>query len=349
MRRLKPILTFKVLWLLVLFSSCNDNTNDPAPIPPKTGVIIVNEGNFGAGNGSISLYDEVLKTITNNVVKTANGGSEIGSLVQSIYLNDGVGYIICNSPDKVEFINESDFKFVDNPITNISQPRYMTAAGDKGYISCWGQWDLASWTLPNSYIAVIDLSSRKIVDTLQCGSGPEGIITFNNKLYVANTQEESISVIDLASKSSLKVTLESTASHLVADANGMIWVSTKSGLQSINSTSLEPVDKIDIDDLNGKMTINSSGTSIYYLTTKPWPETGSSVFVFKTDVKIKETSALFSGENFYGIAYNFTTDRLYVSDSKAFSGPGEIIVYDLNGKLLDSQVSSVGPNGFVFK
>ena len=75
----------------------------------------------------------------------------------------------------------------------------------------------------------------------------------------------------------------------------------------------------------------------------------SEVYVFDTETKELSASALISGFDFYGLGYNSTTQRIYVSDSKAFSGPGEISVYGTDGTLIDTQVTSVGPNGVAFK
>ena len=345
MSKMKLLFLLLILGGLTVFSSCDDNKEEE--IPKKTGVLVVNEGNFGSANGSVSFYDEELMTITNNVVKDANSGDEVGATIQSMHIHDGIGYLVCNSSDKIEFISAKDLTYLANPITNISQPRYMTVAGDKGYISCWGPWD--NWTLPNSYVAVMDLSSRTIVDSLECGSGPEGIIVVGNKLFVANSFETSVSVIDLNDNSSTKIDLLSSPQHFVIDRSGLLWISVFSGLYSVNSTSLEKTDSLEVANMAGKMAIDGTGDNIYLLTAQPWPSIDTDVFTFDTQVKQLSTSALFSGENFYGIGYNSTTDWLYVSDSKAFAGPGQIYVYSGAGMIRDEQITSVGPNSFYFK
>ncbi|MCG8311234.1 MAG: hypothetical protein MI975_27855 [Cytophagales bacterium] len=356
MKRLKLLLSVIIVAGFMFLASC-DNSNDPDPLPLKTGVLIVNEGNFGAGNGSISFYDEELQTITNNVVKTANGGSEIGSLVQSMFLYDEVGYILCNDADKIEFISEADYKYLDNPTTNISQPRYMTAVGNKGYISCWGAWG-ENYTLPDSYVAVIDLTSREVVDTLECGSGPEGIIVLNNKLYVANSYETTVSVINLADNSSEKVNFDAAPKHFAPGADGNLWVSIsagwsypadKSGVQSINLTTGEKGNFVPIQNTAGSIVSDVSGEKIYILAAELYPKTGTKIYVYNTITKNLLTDALISGDNFYGLGYNVTTDKIYVSDSKAFAGPGDIHVYDTDGTKSDDQITGVGPNGFAFK
>jgi hypothetical protein len=352
MNSLRFVTSLFAMSVICFFSSCDNSTEGPVK---KTGVLIVNEGNFGMGNGSISSYHEEAKTITNNFVKSANDGSEIGSLVQSLYTHEGTGYLICNNTDKIEFINTEDGKYIANPLTDISQPRYMTVAGNKGYVTCWGPWDKSDpswWKLNDSYVAVLDLTTNVVVDSLECGSGPEGIIAVGNQLFVANSFEASVSVIDLSDKSSEKVTVDIAPQQLVLDGNGFVWVSTLNGLQSLNQSDLSLGDNIPIANIQGKIVYDAEQI-IYVLTVEPWNPSivnlESKVLVFDIESKELDDDALITGEDFYGIGYNESTDRIYVSDSKAFSGPGEISIYDTEGALLDLQVTAVGPNGIAFK
>lgn len=356
MNILKSLLLIIVVGGLIGFSSC-DSDNGGDELPKKTGVLIVNEGNFLAGNGNISFYDEELMTITNNVVKTANDGNEVGATIQSIFINDGVGYLVCNSSDKIEFISADEYKYLDNPITDISVPRYMTTVGNKGYITCWGPYD-ANYGLPDSYIAVMDLAARSIIDTLECGSGPEGIIASDNKLYVANSFETTVTVVDLSDNSSTKINFDAAPQHFVPDANGNLWVSLssgwkypaeKAGIQEINVSSVSIGTFVALPDIKGSIAINALGENIYILTAEDHPLTGASVHVYNTLDKSLSTNALISGDNFYGLGYNLTTDKIYVTDSKAFAGPGQVYIYDDAGVKLDEQVTSIGPNGTAFK
>lgn len=336
---------FILLGITIIFSACNENIEEE--MPEISAVLIVNEGNFNAGDGSLSFYDEEGMTVTNNIVADANAGNEIGSTVQSMYMHDGVGYVICNNSDKIEFISTEDYTYLANPITNISQPRFMTVVGEMGYVSCWGPWS-QDWALPDSYIAVIDLDDRTVVDTLECGSGPEGIISFGNKLFVANSYEFSFSVIDLADNSHLKLELDSSPFHFALDGSGSLWITKSSGLQNNDPVSLDSITHISVTNMNGKMTIDGDGENIYFLTSESWPGTATEIFSFDIGAKALSPAPLVSGENFYGLGINPTTRKLYVSNSNAFSGPGEIFVYDAEGNLLDQQTVGVGPSSFMF-
>jgi len=356
MNIVRPLFFLLVIGMTAIFSSCDKGKGDE-DLPKKTGVLITNEGNFSFGNGSVSFYDEESMTVTNNVIKNANDGAEIGALVQSIYQHDGIGYLLCNDTDKIEFFSLDNYRFLANPEDNIAVPRYMTVVGDKGYVTCWGPYD-DNYGLPDSYIAVLDLAAKLVVDTLDCGSGPEGIFALNNKLFVANSFETTVSVIDLSDHSETKINFDAAPQYLVPDGQGNIWISLasgwlfpaeKSGIQSINASTLEKGSFVHTLDVEGAMAINATGEKIYLLTAQIYPETGTAILEFNTSTKSFVEEPLITGDNFYGIGYNVTTDKIYVSDSKAFSGPGQIYVYDATGMLLNDQVTGIGPNGFVFK
>ncbi|MDZ7604250.1 MAG: hypothetical protein U5K79_01400 [Cyclobacteriaceae bacterium] len=343
---------------ILIFSSCDNNGGDD--IPKKTGVVVVNQGNFGQGNGTLSFYDEEQKTITNNILANANNGAALGSIIESIQQHDGMGHLVCNAADKIEFFDINNFKFLANPVTNINTPRYMVVSSDKAYITCYGTYD-ANFMLPDSYVAVMNITNKTIIDSLECGSGPEGIALFNNKIYVANSYESSVSVIEISSGNSSKIQLEAAPQHFALDENLQLWVTVTSyygtypadkvGLQAINTSTNTKGQFIEVPGLSddGLVAVNGSGDTFYLLTAEPWPGTATNVLEFHAESKSLAADPLVTGENFYGIGYNTSTDRLYVADAAGFAGNGKILVYDAEGTLIDEQVASVGPFQFMFK
>ncbi|MCK5105848.1 MAG: hypothetical protein KAR17_23660, partial [Cyclobacteriaceae bacterium] len=280
--------------------------------------------------------------------------------IESIYQHDGVGFLVCNATYKVEFFSVENYKYLANPTTDISQPRYMTVVGNNAYITCWGPWS-TNFTLEESYVAVMDLSTKKIVDSLECGSGPEGIIAVGNKLYIANSFETSVTVIDLDDDSISNIDLDAAPQHFALDGSGTLWVTVsanfgvypqdKVGFQSINTSSDSKNSFVKVPGLSddGVMAIDGAGEKIYVFTTQPWPATETEVFVFDTKTETLAGDALISGENFNGIGFNPTTDKLYIADAAGFAGNGKIMVYDVDGLSLDDQVTSIGPFHFMFK
>lgn len=358
MNKLNRLISLTVIYVgIIMFSSC-DTENNEVTVPKTTGVLVGNEGNFGDGNGSVSFYDEELMTITNTVVSHANSGTTIGSAIQSIFQHDGVGYLICNASDKIDFISMENFSYLANSETAVSQPRYMAVVGDKGYITCWGPWNYDDYSLPASYVAVLDLNTKKVVDTLECGSGPEGIVAVGNKLYIANSYETSVSVIDLGNQSSTEINFEAAPIHIVNDGSGHLWVSLSAGwlypagnagVQAINTETMEKGTFAHLANIQGKMTIDDSGEYLYVLAAEPYPGTGTTISVLNTTSEVLAESPLITDNSINGIGYNLTTDKLYTAISPSYTSAGSIKVYDIEGTLLDEQVTSIGPGSFLFK
>jgi len=346
------------LMAILFFSSCDNNGGED--IPKTTGVIVLNQGNFGKGNGSLSFYDEEQKTITNDILAEANNGASLGSIIESVQQHDGVGYLVCNAADKIEIFDIANFKFLANPVTNITAPRYMVAYEDLAYITCYGPWD-ENWMLSDSYVAVMNLTTNTIIDSLECGFGPEGIALFNNKLYVANSYEKSVSVIDISTGNSMKIQLDAAPQHFVVDANLQLWVTVTSyygyypaekvGLQAINTATNTKGEFVQVPEMSddGMVVADENGDKFYLLTAESYPGTETNVLEFDTKSKSLAADPFITGENFYGIGFNTSTDKFYVADAAGFAGSGKIIVYDAQGTVLDEQVTSVGPFQFMFK
>jgi hypothetical protein len=339
------------------FFSCVED--DPEPVT-ATKVLVVNAGNFGQGNGSVAVYDEETKTITNNAVAQANNGAGIGSGLQSLYFNEGTGYLICNASDKIEVIDANTLAYVANPVGGLGTPRYMHAQNGLGYITCWGPWS-QNFTLDNSYLAVMDLANLTIVDSLETGSGPEGILAVDNKVYIANSYANSITVYDADFQNAETIEVGASPQHFEVDGNGLLWVALGSlfgtygqdqvGFQSINTSdnSLDTFVNIPGFSDYGEIAINGDRSLIYFFITEPFPGTATDVYTFNTNSKTASSTALISGNNFFGIGYNADSDLLYVSDAAAYQGPGKVLVYTPDGTEVDQQVTGVGPYHFVFR
>ncbi len=359
MNAITKLLLGSVITGFAFLQACNNNSDNEQPPVPK-GTIVVNAGNFGSANGSISYYDEKLTGIENYVVKKANGGSPIGAGIESILGYGDLGIILCNAPDKLEYIDLTTMKYVTYPTTDITTPRYMTAYNGIGYITCWGPWS-EDWTLEESYVAVLNIGNGNIMDSIPCGSGPEGIIIFNNKLYIANSYDSTITVYDVSDFSRSTITLEAAPQHMIIDANDILWVSVtsaygkfssdKTGLTGIETTAEHNIiANINIKEISeeGVIAYDKTDHNIYILTAQAWPGTATEVLVFDTDSKQLNSTPVVSGENFSGIGINENNGRLYIANAEGFQGDGKIEIYDKNGTKTDEATVAIGPTSFLF-
>ena len=143
-----------ILFCVFVFFACKKDEPTPAS-SYGSGMIILNEGAFGTGSGSISFWDRVSKKTVNDVFGLENQDAKLGNILQSMTQVGNDYYFIVNNANKI-VITDKEFKF-KSEIKNLSLPRYGVVNNGKLYVSQWGN-DGISGTL-----AVIDLASNTIL------------------------------------------------------------------------------------------------------------------------------------------------------------------------------------------
>ena len=111
--------SISVVFISVMLTSCTKNSDDfgpqtddnETPIAGSQRVVVLNEGNFMFGNGSVSVIDNSIEQVSNEAFKQANG-YPLGDVPQSLMVHDSLGYIIVNNSGKIEVVDWADFKSV---------------------------------------------------------------------------------------------------------------------------------------------------------------------------------------------------------------------------------------------
>jgi YVTN family beta-propeller protein len=355
----KKFRQFSVILLttFICITGC-DKERDAVPAGEYSqGVFIVNEGSFPNPNGEISFFNKTTKTVTNQLFINVNNRPLGGNVVQSMHIFNDIGYIVCNNSNKIEVVDAHTFESV-GVIENLSLPRYMVAANNKGYVTEWVNYG------GNGRVSVIDLQTNTLIKTIEVGRLPEQVAINSNKLYVANSDENTISVIDLTSETVAKtLSVTDSPKDFRIDANVKLWVlcggktvydntppdyvdenaSTPGALVRINPTA----DNVELtipfaavgtlEDLQ----INGQRNKLYY------SYAGS---VYTHDITAANLSATpFIKRSFYGIGIDPVEDIFYGAES-SFTSNGKVIRYNTTtGVALDSLDVTIGPNGFVFR
>lgn len=320
-------------------------------------VISVNEGNFGAGNGSISLYDPDNETVENNVFDKVN--SKLSASIQSVSIYQDKTFIICNAADKIEIVDSETFDRVAAPLAGDSliTPRYMTTAGNKAYVTVWGPYG-EDYSLNDSKVAVLNLTDYSIIKMIDTNPGPEDILAVDDKVFVANSFTNTLTVINTQTDAvDTILTINAGPTQLELDQNNMIWISTKGGFEgtaqfiSIDPENYAIGNEVDAGEsgVTGKFTMNADRDSVFFLGAAPYPSTESAVYTFSTTSPVTPASALINGNSFYGIGIDPNSNILYIGDANAFQGEGTVLRYHTNGELIDDFPVGIAPNSFVFQ
>ena len=219
-----------IFYFLIIILSCNKKEIGPQFIdkgfvPKERKILILNEGNFGFGNASISIYNTETKEVSNNVFKTVNGFG-IGDVLQSVTLHNNKYYFVVNNSGKI-VITDTNLVY-QSEITGLNSPRYFVAKGNKGYVS----------DLKQNAIYVLNLTTNQIVKQIRTTGWTESLLINNNKLYALdrgnylnNIGDNKVYIVDIdldTIKDSVVTALDPNS--MVIDDNNKLWVLCSGGL-----------------------------------------------------------------------------------------------------------------------
>jgi YVTN family beta-propeller protein len=346
MRFFRFLLLALILTSPFLLTSCDDEDNKPKGEFEK-GILVINEGNFQAADGSVS-HISVSGQVTNDLFGSVNSGRALGDVVQSIGINGDEGFVVVNNSNKVEVVNINTFEAI-HTIDGVKLPRYFTAFNGKGYLTEW-----VSYSDPGR-VSVIDLSTHQVTKTVTVGFGAENIVGHGGKLYVSNNFANSISVIDPVAASVTKtIEVGNSPGSLILDSQNFLWVvcggafnKNDGRLVQINTTTDAVVKTIELSmNVSTKAAANKAKDKIYFYK-------NNSIYAVPTSATSVSVSNILLTENaagsFYGIGVNAENDVIYVADPKAFAGSGVIYTYAADGTAKETFTVGVAPNGFLFR
>ncbi|NCU32016.1 MAG: hypothetical protein EOM23_03550, partial [Candidatus Moranbacteria bacterium] len=138
------------------------------------GVFIINEGNFGNGNGSLSFLNLDSMKIYNNIFYQANN-RPLGDVPFSMALFEEEVWVVVNNSGRIEALDKKDMTSVA-VIDGFTSPRFLLPVDDrKVYVS-----DLYS-----PEIKVVNQSDKIAETTINIGRSSEQMILAGGKVFVA--------------------------------------------------------------------------------------------------------------------------------------------------------------------
>lgn len=350
---------FKRIFLAILvsstfFVSCSDNDDDvKAPRGNYDGgVIILNEGNNGTTNASVSYLSTDLQ-IENNVFSAINPDKTTGDTAQNIGFNGDNAYLVLNGSNKIEVVNRYTFKSITTITTKLLNPRYITFSNGKGYVTNWGD----PGDVNDDYVAVLDLSSNTITSTIPVKEGPEKILENDGKLYVTHKGGwglgNSLTVINAATNTVItNFVVGDIPSGMVKD-NGTLYVlcdgmpyyaptETPGKIVKINLSTNAITSTVNFTGITHPGFLDIENSKLYYTV-------GNSVYTAATNTTTLPSTALFQVKEIttlYGFAVE--DNKIYLADAVNYSDPGDIYIYSTAGAFVNTFSVGILPNGFYF-
>lgn len=329
-----------------LFVSCDDNESKPKGDFEK-GVFVINEGNFGSGNGTVTFYNLNDKSTTADIFGLVNDDRALGDVVQSMTVAGEEAYIVVNNDNKVEIANANTFEAI-HTLTDVKLPRYFATANGKGYLTEW-----VSFT-ESGRVSVVDLKTHAVTKTIATDDGSENLIAVGTKIFVSNNFTNTISVISTTTDAVVKtIEVASSPGEFVLDAQNKLWVvcggdyrENNGALVQIDPSTETVIKTIELTrNVPAKLATDKTKSFLYFYA-------GKSVYKVSIAATTEPTEALLTEANatgIYGMDVDSSNGVIYVGDAKGFASNGIVYRYNLDGSLIDSFEVGKGPNGFVFK
>ena len=359
---MKKIALVVLCIMSILFTACGPK--DPLPeqhdVIVSKGIFVLNEGNFGNVNASLTFYNPVADTVMNNLFYRVNG-APIGDVGQSLALMDGNLYIVVNNSKYIYKMNAGTLA-VDTTkpykLTDLYSPRCMLpVAPNKAYVS-----DLVGTNLwifnPQDMTHTGTIEMGKSTETM-VQVGQEVYVTNWSRYYVPGMQNNTVQVVDINNDvkvADIEVGYEPNG--MVVDKDGNLWVlcegdvndeTVPSTLWKINPNTKQSTQVVNFEKKALNLAIDPTGTYLYFVYGGDW-EVGGDVCRINIDQPNAEDSFVIPAEGrmFYKIAVNPENGDIYLSDARSYMQNGIVYRYSSDGVLLGSFDAGICPGFMLF-
>ncbi|MDT3401851.1 YncE family protein [Mucilaginibacter terrae] len=357
-------LSWLILTSLVVLASCSKDDELPtdADIESTTGIYVLSEGSFGAGNGDIAYYNIKTGTAEKNYYKKVNG-TDLGETPNDLQRYGSKMYCVVSGIDGqpksfVDIMNINTGKTIKrisfNSGNNGYLPRYVAFYQGKAYVSRY-----------DGKISRVDTASLNIDAELDLKANYlEGVAVANGKLYVANSDYKlsgvnKVSVVNLNSfTKTTDITVAQNPTKISAAANGNVYVICQGNytnipaeINLINSvtdtkTSLNTIKGV---DYGTSLSIAGNGGFIALTNTSTF---ASEVKSFSAVTSTVGNNLITDGTNvglLYGLTFDNFSGGAVVTDAVSYtSTSGKAYFYNYMGKRLLSFDTAVNPKSAVF-
>ncbi len=325
------------------------------PLATKA-IYVVNEGNFGRNNSTLSYYIPDSNRVYQDVFAAVNGRN-LGDTGNDMVLYKDRGYIVVNNSQKIEVITLVDNKSVGTiviPAIPVSKSPYrLTILSDtKAYVT----------NLYDNSVTVFNPTTLAITkDRIPVGNNPQGIAVVNNKVYVCNSGfglDSTVSVIDPFTDAVIKtIVVGKSPSDIGVDVDGELIVKCDGFSDFVNPNNDTPGSIVVINPLIDAVTATiplplatygHPGRLAVSLTGIGYAIVKGGVMKFGTKTRTVLSNPFVTG-SFYSLAVDDVTERVYVTNAKDYIQPGEVIIYDKNAFQVGRFDTGIIPGTIAFK
>ncbi|MFO7745073.1 MAG: cell surface protein [Psychroflexus sp.] len=339
---------FLALFSIIIFS-CSSDDDSPGQVVPDgdfaNGTLILNEGT--SAGGSVSFLSQDLQEIDNSIFEDVNAGEGLGLFLQSIFFDDDKAFIISNGSNIITVVNRYTFELIGTIDSDLNVPRYGTVHNGKAYVT--NQADFA--TTEDDFVAVIDLETFEVEQTVIVGAISEKIVNYNGKLFIQNSAFGSgnrISEFDTRSNTIVETFTVSEELSSMQLYEGSLFILDIEGVKKIN------LDNLEVEALFEKPENLTSIQNLRVVDDQFYYTSGTEAFSSALDATELSSVPIFDygSDSAFGSFYGFDVndDQIYVGDAGDFASNGTVFVYSTSGQLLSEKtLGNTAPNSFYFQ
>ncbi|WP_396182556.1 YncE family protein [Flavobacterium sp.] len=351
LKKIGILLTLSGLFL----TACTNDYDISTPLGAyDNGVLILNQGNFGGGNSSISFWSNDFSSFEFNAFSSVNPSVTLGDTAQDLGFYGDKAYVVVNLSNTIQVVNRYTLEHLTTISNGLSNPRYIAFANGNAYVTNWGDASNAE----DDYVAVINLTSNSVTSSIPVAEGPERILEHYDKLYIAHIGGygfgNSISVIE-ANNNTVSSIVVGDVPNSMALVNNDLYVlcgGKPSWAEPETSGSLV---KINISTNTVTSTIpyllRDHPSNLIFHNNKFYYTVDSNVFSKTIEANTIPSTPIFSTtqQGVYGVySFAIANNKIYVGDAADYNSNGKVYIYSLTGTLENQEKVGVIPGGFYF-
>lgn len=324
-------------------SNSDDDTNNNGGIDEnlKHGYFVVNEGNFGSSNSTISYISPNLSNLQTDVFGKKNNGAIQGDTTQSVTFDGDKAYIVMNNSNLIHIVDRYSFKKIGEITEGLVLPRYAAVANGKIYVTNSGDMLVNG----DEFISVHDLETFSLIKRIELDIVAEEIFANDNYLYVSSNPwavEHKIGVFDLSNDDLINtINLDNQITGIVKNSGDGIFVlesdSDKSTISKIEGTDF-------VENVITTSARNAQHLVLYngYLYTVA---NQNQVFRINATLPNFPSSPSFSIGEQSPYGFNILNGNVFVANTN-FMEESSIIVYNLQGDFVKWFQGGMGTSKF---
>ena len=321
----------------------NGQIPDTTSFPPllRPGVLVINEGNQGEANATLSFLRPDIGTVEDSVFSKANNGTRLGGIFHSMKVIGNKAYLVLNGNTVMKVNHDLKTQAILNQ--GLVNPRHFEIFQGEGIISCWGQLNESN-QYKNPFIAIVDTSDLSLKRTIAFDAPPNYLLPLGKNLLVSHlsSQDSFLSLVSTTENKVIRmIRVSKGAGEMVRDKNGNAWVICSDSLHLLEPKNKMKKTSFSVKMAGSQLEINRAGDLLYY-------QADSSIY--KMGITETSENKLFEYhsdvQTFYGLGVSPKGD-VFIGDALSQS-EGKVFQYDQSGSIIYSYETGLFPSSFVF-